>query len=458
MRRTDTRVSAESAASVACDQLPECFGFGNRLHERDARSCASPRREIGGFPSHKGAPPTIVHVLVRLDPCGLLGEDGEGWGQNRSDDLSLLGQRLSLSPVCVSWAGQVHGLRLRTEEGRIRASVVIGSISVLLVVGGAAGATYFVQAHRRTTVTLHRTSGARASHPPVFDVVASSPATGQHAVTFAPLIRVQFSRPLARRWSRPTLTPMIPGSWMRIGPAMLEFRPKANFVPSTNVTLAIRAGKAGMRDDAGVVLTRSYRASFVIAGGSVLRLQQLLAELGYLPLDFEGATSVTPGSSHTVARAVPLSPPDGAAAKAKPGVKGSSAASSQSTTTTSSQPSLAGLATATLDREATTPDAIGLAAEPGSFSWRYPSIPSSLATTWQPGVDTALVRGSVMAFESAHGLPADGDAGPEVWVFLLKAVAQRQVSSAPYDYLGWRLRAGVNGSRRRLQQEPMRLL
>jgi hypothetical protein len=40
-----------------------------------------------------------------------------------------------------------------------------------------------------------------------------------------------------------------------------------------------------------------------------------------------------------------------------------------------------------------------------------------------------------MAFESAHGLAADGDAGPEVWAALMKAVAQRQVSTAPYDYL-----------------------
>ena len=330
----------------------------------------------------------------------------------------------------------MDGPRLRTEEGRIRSRVVLGSISVLLVIGGAAGATYFVHAHRRRTITLHPTRGARASHPPAFVVVASSPAAGQHAVKFAPLIRVQFSQPLARRWARPTLTPAIPGSWMRIGPAVLEFRPKANFVPSTKVTLAIVGGKAGVRDHAGGVLARSYRASFVIAEGSVLRLQQLLAELGYLPLDFEGATSVTLGSTHTVARAAPLPPFAGASSSSSALAKGPThAVESQTTTITSPPSSRAQIATATLDPEATSSGAVELTPEPGSFSWRYPSIPSSLAVAWQPGVETALVRGAVMAFQSADGIPADGDAGSEVWTALLKAIAKRQVTTAPYDYL-----------------------
>jgi lipoprotein-anchoring transpeptidase ErfK/SrfK len=40
-----------------------------------------------------------------------------------------------------------------------------------------------------------------------------------------------------------------------------------------------------------------------------------------------------------------------------------------------------------------------------------------------------------MAFESAHGLATDGEAGPKVWAALLQAVARRQVTSAPYDYV-----------------------
>jgi hypothetical protein len=261
---------------------------------------------------------------------------------------------------------------------------------VLLVVGGAAAAISFVHSHDRTTVTLRRTSDTRASHRGVFDVVASSPAPGQRSVAFSPLISVQFSQPLARRWLSPTLSPSVPGSWKRIAPAILEFRPTANFVPDTKVTLSLHAGPAAMRDGAGAGLARSYHASFVVAGGSVLRLQQLLAELGYLPLDFAGAsTSAAVASDHTVARDNPFGPLSDATTLPSSGApRANDAVRLQTTTTTSPPPSPTQLAAATLEREATTPDAIELTPEPGSFFWRCPSIPSSLAASWQSGVDT----------------------------------------------------------------------
>ena len=192
-----------------------------------------------------------------------------------------------------------------------------------------------------------------------------------------------------------------------------------------------------MRDGAGVALAAPYQASFVIAAGSVLRLQQLLAELGYLPLDFEaGTTTGTSSSSDTLARAGPHHLIAAIGASPSPAVEAATGTTASKTASHTSAPlNLAQLATATLDREASRPTAIDLMPRAGSFSWRFPGIPSSLATSWQPGVDTVLVRGAVMSFESAHGLPVDGDAGPQVWAALLNAIAQRQVSSAPYDYI-----------------------
>ncbi len=46
-----------------------------------------------------------------------------------------------------------------------------------------------------------------------------------------------------------------------------------------------------------------------------------------------------------------------------------------------------------------------------------------------------ITTGAVMAFESAHGLTTDGEAGPTVWSELLQAVARRQVTTSPYDYV-----------------------
>ena len=57
----------------------------------------------------------------------------------------------------------------------------------------------------------------------------------------------------------------------------------------------------------------------------------------------------------------------------------------------------------------------------GQFQWRYPNVPSALRALWRPGVDNVVVRGAVMAFEQAHGLTADGIAGPMVWRALIAA-------------------------------------
>ena len=40
-----------------------------------------------------------------------------------------------------------------------------------------------------------------------------------------------------------------------------------------------------------------------------------------------------------------------------------------------------------------------------------------------------------MAFEDANGMKMDGVAGPQVWAALVKAVAARTTTTAPYDYL-----------------------
>jgi peptidoglycan hydrolase-like protein with peptidoglycan-binding domain len=78
---------------------------------------------------------------------------------------------------------------------------------------------------------------------------------------------------------------------------------------------------------------------------------------------------------------------------------------------------------------------ISLDAQVGSFVWRYPNIPASLAAQWQPGVDTPLVTGAVMAFQSDHGLDDNGDLDAAFWADLFQAVAGDQVDKSPYDYL-----------------------
>ena len=68
----------------------------------------------------------------------------------------------------------------------------------------------------------------------------------------------------------------------------------APFIPTTTETLVIPAGSAGPRGAGGQVLAAPATITFTVAQASTERLQQLLAQLGYLPVTF---TPKTPLSS-----------------------------------------------------------------------------------------------------------------------------------------------------------------
>jgi peptidoglycan hydrolase-like protein with peptidoglycan-binding domain len=92
-------------------------------------------------------------------------------------------------------------------------------------------------------------------------------------------------------------------------------------------------------------------------GGTVLRLQQLLARRGYLPVKFH---AFGPQPLYT------LSP------------------------------------------------------RHGRFQWRF-NAPSELRSQWQPGVFSTVTHGAVMSFEADNGLAIDGVAGRRVWLALTSA-------------------------------------
>ncbi|MGH8888336.1 MAG: L,D-transpeptidase family protein [Acidothermaceae bacterium] len=158
----------------------------------------------------------------------------------------------------------------------------------------------------------------------------------------------------------PQITPAVPGDWSRPTPTTLRFDPAVAFVPSTKVTVVVPAGMQATNDG---LLATATTTSYRVADGSLLRLQQLLAELGYLPLDF--TASVTETKTAQAQGELAFDPPQ------------------------------------------------------GQFSWRFASTPQPLVNLWQPGEMTAMTSGAVMAFENVHQLTVDGDAGPAVWTALL---------------------------------------
>jgi hypothetical protein len=215
-------------------------------------------------------------------------------------------------------------------------------------------------------------------------VLAVTPADGQKSVNGADPIKVQFSAPLAANSPMPTLSPAIAGQWSVEGDTAV-FTPQAGYTENSHVTVTIPGGSGGVvsMDGAGAgsggLLADSTTDSFTTGSFSTLRLQQLLSELGYLPLTW------TPSSD-------PISATD---------------------------------ANAQLAAAYKAPD--------GSFSWTG-DYPSSLTSQWAEGSANILNVGAVRAFESVSGLTMDGSAGKTVWSHLLSAVADGKDNPNGYTY------------------------
>jgi len=306
--------------------------------------------------------------------------------------------------------------RARAQRGgRHRASSRRGGRGRLILGGVAAGVVAIIAGaialHRTGSVAATATArtiesrsaarGARAeavpSAPaPALTVLATTPPTGATGLSYTPTLTVSLSAGLAPSSPMPTLSPPVPGAWVKASPTSLVFRASGQVTPGTILTLTVPGGPDGIEGAEGQHLAGDYHASFTVAPGSMLRLQELLAELDYLPVSFSATASTLPSTT--------LSGPQ-----------------------PSSEPALAS--------ESTTPSTVVLAPQPGTFAWRFANIPSQLAAEWQPGAWNVVTEGAVMAFEQANGLDDDGIAGPLVWGDLLKAVAAREATTRPYDYL-----------------------
>ena len=250
--------------------------------------------------------------------------------------------------------------------------VVIGVVVALAVV--AVG--FAVIGHSTSKVSATPTT-APSSHPAAsklpLNVVSVTPVDGSSGVASDATITVQFSVPLAAHSPTPTLSPPVAGTWQRVNATTLSFVASAPLVPSSSETVTVPAGVGGVLGAAGQTLAQGATVHFGVAPGSTLRLQQLLAQLGYLPVSFTAAG--------------PLAAPQELA-----------------------QP------------------------QEGTFSWRF-AEPQNLVSLWTPGTANVLTKGAVMAFENAHSLTTDGEAGPAVWSALLADATAGTVNTAAYNYV-----------------------
>jgi hypothetical protein len=256
-------------------------------------------------------------------------------------------------------------------------------------------------------------------------LLSVSPAPGTTDVNGAQPITVTYNQPLPDNVPFPALSPAVPGTWQRQGQTAV-FTPGTGFAQDTHVSLTVpldagaaRGATPGTASQAGAHGTASGTvdssttptATFTTGRYSVLRLQEVLTQLGYLPFTWtQGPTTqalVGQGSA-TQAASTQASP-----AKGK---RGSAAPVQAKLTSTVHQQVLE-----------------AYSAPGGAFG--LPSgYPSQLAASWAPGSANTMTRGALMHFEADHNFGMTDKPTPAVWAALLKAAANDEVSRHGYSY------------------------
>jgi lipoprotein-anchoring transpeptidase ErfK/SrfK len=204
------------------------------------------------------------------------------------------------------------------------------------------------------------------------------PALGKTLLP-AQTLTLRFSRPVASvlAGATPQLTPSVEGQWRTVDDHTLRFEPSgAGFALGHTISVQLPR-PATVRTKQGLV-DRSV-LSWHVPEASQARLEQLLAQFGYLPLKFISKTSVaTDQAAQLTAAALP-------------------------------------------------PD--------GHWSWRWKKTPLSLEKLWTPGVPNKIDQGALMAFQTDHGLAPDGVATPETWSALLADATAGNKRAPSYAYV-----------------------
>jgi hypothetical protein len=221
--------------------------------------------------------------------------------------------------------------------------------------------------------------------PPASHAAAAAalvePAPGSELTPGAD-ISLELSRPVAQVFgsSRPRFEPNIPGSWRVTGAHALVFTPAGLGVPLFTGVRLVLPRAVTLASAHGVAKRARSELAWQTPPASTLRLRQLLAQQGYLPLRWRPHGGGVPRTAEAQLAAA-VRPPH------------------------------------------------------GQFTWRYPNTPPPLVALWHNASSSAMTRGAVMMFEQDHGLAVDGVAGPIVWRSLLADQIKGRRRAAPYSYV-----------------------
>ena len=284
-----------------------------------------------------------------------------------------------------------------------RKTVAWASGAVVAV--GACTAGIVIAAQGSGSSSGHTAGGASAQAAAAekpLRLVSVSPAGGATDVNGAGAVTVTYNEPLPASAPLPALSPAVAGAWHRTGDTAV-FTPAVGYPEHTRVTVTVTvpgsnagtepgsdASTAAAKPAASASGSPAVSASpaapgtvsdtFVTGAYSTLRMQEILAQLGYLPMTW----TQTAGADVTATSAADQL----AAAYAPPA---------------------------------------------GTFTMA-PGYPSGLQSFWSQGQPDTMTRGALMGFESDHNMTVNGTASAKVWTALLTAAEKNQANTHGYSY------------------------
>ena len=266
--------------------------------------------------------------------------------------------------------------------GSRRTKVILlaaAGVGVLVIAGVTIGTLSAASpAGHTTNVSDRHSSGASAGPAAPLRVESVTQGGAVTGTNGASPVRVTLSAPLASNSPMPVVRPATPGTWTKAG-TTLTFTPATPFWPGTQVRITLAGRRGGLRSAAGGVLAKTTTERLITRHWSGLRLKQMLAQLGYLPLKWkpQNPTAFQPDNVATELSAM-YSPPA------------------------------------------------------GTFTWKkgYPSI----LTSFWGGQSSLIMQGAIRAFQSNHGLTMTGVMTPTLWRDVAQAAAAGKANPSGYTY------------------------
>jgi peptidoglycan hydrolase-like protein with peptidoglycan-binding domain len=387
----DASLAADPVA-LARTQTPFLAGDVEQLVVRDGSGARVPvhvqaGRIVPTKPVPAGEPLTVSLTVRRPSWAGwLVGHTTRRTLSLRAPAAELDGRWLEVrrgAPLRLDFDAPVRvvALRVNGEQRVVRLSPARRTVSVGVPGRGLATAGLLtVRVAPRPWERLSRSVPVHWFPARKHVQALVEPAPGRTVTPLAPST-LTFSRPLetALGHDMPTLEPQVAGRWRRLDTHTVSFVPSGLGFPLDTHVRVVFPDPVALASPGAEKVTRSLR--WETQTGSILRLQQLLAEQGYLPVTWT-PTGSAPARSIQKQLAAVADPPA------------------------------------------------------GRFRWPYAATtPKELRGMWKTGEWNAIVRGAVMRFQDTHHLDVDAFVGPQVWQALLAdAVAGKRLTDG-YSYV-----------------------